>query len=74
MAVSLTALVQFGEETEVVDIYAGLNLVDIHTLLVAPFQLDLSQCNIQIFEGKMFNEYVNFSKLSLISNMQTARF
>lgn len=70
----ITALVQFGEETEIVDIYVGSNLSDIHTQLAAPFNLDPSQCIIQVFESKIFNEYVNLSKLSLLDNMSTGRF
>ena len=56
MSFLLTALVQFGEETELVDIYVGTDLADIHVQLVAPFHLDPSQCIIQVFESKMFNE------------------
>ncbi|CAF4089392.1 unnamed protein product [Rotaria magnacalcarata] len=74
MSFLLTALVQFGEETELVDIYVGADLADIHVQLVAPFHLDPSQCIIQVFESKMFNEYVNLSKISLLNNMDSGRF
>ncbi|CAF5088503.1 unnamed protein product [Rotaria sp. Silwood1] len=74
MSFSLTALVQYGEETEIVDIYVGLDLPDVHAQLVAPFHLDSSQCIIQVFESKIFNEYVNLSKLSLLNNMNSGRF
>ncbi|CAF1239571.1 unnamed protein product [Rotaria magnacalcarata] len=74
MSFLLTALVQFGEETELVDIYVGADLTDIHAQLVAPFHLDPSQCIIQVFESKMFNEYVNLSKISLLNNMDSGRF
>ena len=49
MSFSLTALVQYGDETEIVDIYVGLDLPDVFAQLVASFHLDSSQCIIQVF-------------------------
>ena len=74
MSFLLTALIQFSEETELVDIYVGSNLADVHVQLVAPFGLDPNQCIIQVFESRIFNEYVNLSKISLITNMDSGRF
>ncbi|CAF3005770.1 unnamed protein product [Rotaria sp. Silwood2] len=74
MSFLLTALVQFGEETELVDIYVGADLADIHVQLMAPFHLNPSQYIIQVFESKMFNEYVNLSKISVLNNMDSGRF
>ncbi|CAF4845035.1 unnamed protein product, partial [Rotaria sp. Silwood2] len=67
MSFLLTGLVQFGDETEMVDIYVGYSLADVHAQLVAPFDLDPNQCIIQVYESKIFNEYVNLSKISLIT-------
>ncbi|CAF3437799.1 unnamed protein product [Rotaria sp. Silwood2] len=47
MSFLLTGLVQFGDETEMVDIYVGSSLADVHAQLVAPFDLDPNQCIIQ---------------------------
>lgn len=74
MTFLLTGLVQFGDETEMVDIYVGSSLSDVHAQLVAPFHLDPNQCIIQIFESKIFNEYINLSKISLLTNMNSGRF
>lgn len=70
----LTGLVQFGDETEIVDISIGSSLADVHAQLAAAFGLDPNQCIIQVFESKVFNEYVNLSKISLIENMDSGRF
>ncbi|CAF4356863.1 unnamed protein product [Rotaria sp. Silwood2] len=47
MSFLLTGLVQFGDETEMVDIYVGSSSADVHAQLVAPFDLDPNQCIIQ---------------------------
>ncbi|CAF2134963.1 unnamed protein product [Rotaria magnacalcarata] len=74
MSFLLTGLVQYGDETELVDVYVGSSLADVHAQLVAPFGLDPNECTIQVFESKIFNEYINLSKISLITNMDSGRF
>ncbi|CAF4999591.1 unnamed protein product [Rotaria sp. Silwood1] len=61
MSFILTGLVQFGDETEMVDIYVGSSLADVHAQLVALFDLDPNQYIIQVYE----------SKISLITNMNS---
>ena len=74
MSFLLTGLVQYGDETELVDVYVVSSLAEVHAQLVAPFGFDPNECTIQVFESKIFNEYVNLSKISLITNMGSGRF
>jgi hypothetical protein len=74
MSFLLTALVQLGEEAEIVNVLVGTDLADVHVQLATPFHLDASLCAIQIFESKVFNAYVNLSKLFLLDNLDSARF
>jgi hypothetical protein len=68
-----STLIQFGEESELVDILVSNDLGDVLRQIVSVFNLQLEDCRVQILEKKICNDYVNLSKLSLLMNIDWAR-
>ncbi|CAF5056238.1 unnamed protein product [Rotaria sp. Silwood1] len=72
MSFLLTGLVQFGDETEMVDIYVGSSLADVHAQLVAPFDLDPNQCIIQVDLLKVQNTPTSSHRSQALSDVESA--
>jgi hypothetical protein len=69
----LSTLIQFGEESELVDVLVSNDLDDVLHQIVSVFNLQLEDYRVQILEKKICNDYVNLSKLSLLMNIDWAR-
>ncbi|CAF1152684.1 unnamed protein product [Rotaria sordida] len=72
MSFLLTGLVQFGDETEMIDIYVGSSLADVHAQLVAPFDLDPNQCIIQFDLLKVQNTPTSSHRSQALSDVESA--
>ncbi|CAF4904080.1 unnamed protein product [Rotaria sp. Silwood1] len=71
MSFLFTGLVQFGDETEMVDIYVGSSLADVHAQLEAPFDLDPNQCIIQVDLSKVQNTPTSSHRSQALSDVES---